>query len=383
MNIYRPWGFDPTAFLILKRRRYEIMIRKTIAKVVSGNNLTEEEMRAAMEMILSGNASPAQIAAFITALRMKGESVEEITGAAKAMRARTKKIKIDEPLINIDRDEINVEEETIRDTHGNAANSTRTFNISTATALVVAGAGVKVAKYGNQALSRQCGSADVLVSLGLNLDINLADVEKCIQDIGIGFLYAPLFHGAMKTVAGPRQEAGLRSIFNLLGPLANPAAATAQVLGVYATDQTEKMAQVLQRLGSRHAFVVCGAETLDEISICGPTRVSELKDSEIKTYDMIPEAHGFKQAAPEAIRGGDAQDNAGIIRKILDGEKGPRRDVVLLNAAAAFVAAGLDDRFEAGVARAKQSVDSGGARGKLDSIIHFTRQCESFVRRAI
>lgn len=359
------------------------MIKQAIAKVVTGNDLSAEEMKSVMEMVLSGMATPAQVGAFITALRIKGETVEEITEAAKAIRARTNKIQLASPLINIDRDEINVEEETILDTHGNGANGTHTFNISTATAFVVAGAGLKVAKYGNWALSRQCGSADVLVSLGVNLDINHADVEKCIQDVGIGFLYAPLFHGAMKAVAVPRQDVGLRSIFNLLGPLTNPAGATAQVLGVYEPLLTEKMAAVLQRLGTRQAFVVCGEETFDEISICSTTRVSELKDGKIKTFEMTPEEHGLKRAAPETIRGGDAQQNAVIIQKILGGESGPKRDVVLLNAAAAFVSAGLDDSFKAGIARAEESIDSGGARGKLESLIDFTRQCKSFVRRAI
>ena len=359
------------------------MIKQAIAKVVTGNDLTEEEMKSVMEMVLAGMATPAQIGAFITALRIKGETVDEITAAARAIRAKTNKIKLASPLINIDRDEINVEEETILDTHSNGANGTHTFNISTATAFVVAGAGLKVAKYGNWALSRQCGSADVLISLGVNLDINHADVERCIQDVGIGFLYAPLFHGAMKAVAVPRQDVGLRSIFNLLGPLTNPAGATAQVLGVYESLLTEKMAEVLQRLGTRQAFVVCGEETFDEISICGPTRVSELKDGEIKTFEMTPEEHGFKRAAAETIRGGDAQQNAVIIQEILGGEIGPKRDVVLLNAAAAFVAADLDDSFKAGVERAKESIDSGSARGKLDLLIDFTRQCESFVRRAI
>jgi anthranilate phosphoribosyltransferase len=359
------------------------MIKKTIAKVVRGIHLTEEEMRAAMEMVLSGNAAPAQIGAFITALRIKGETVDEITGAAKAMRAKTRSIQLDHPLINIDRDEINVEEETIRGTHGNGANGTHTFNISTATALVVAGAGIKVAKFGNQALSKQCGSADVLISLGVNLDINLADVEKCIQDIGIGFLYAPLFHGAMKAVAGPRQEVGLRSIFNILGPLTNPAGATAQVLGVYDARLTGKMAEVLQRLGTRQALVVCGEETFDEMSICGATQVSELKNGKINTFEMTPEAFGFKRVAPEAIRGGDAQANAEIIRKVLDAEKGPQRDVVLVNAAAAFVSAGLDDGFKEGIERAKAAIDSGAAKSKLGALIDFTRQCDFFVRRAI
>ena len=359
------------------------MINEAITQAANGNNLGEKEMTDVMELMLSGTAAPAQIGALITALRIKGETVEEITGAAKAMRARTKKIKIDEPLINIDRDEINVEEETILDTHGNGANGTHTFNISTATALVVAGAGINVAKYGNWALSKQCGSADVLISLGVNLDINLADVEKCIQDIGIGFLYAPLFHGAMKAVAGPRQEVGLRSIFNLLGPLTNPAGAMAQVLGVYDARLTGKMAEVLQKLGTRQALVVCGEETFDEMSICGATQVSELKNGKINTFEITPEDVGFKRAAPEAIRGGDARANAEIIRKILNGEKGPQRDVVLLNAAAAFVSTGLDDGFKEGIERAQAAIDSDTARSKLDALIDFTRQCDFFVRRAI
>jgi anthranilate phosphoribosyltransferase len=359
------------------------MINEAITQAANGNNLGEKEMTDVMELMLSGTAAPAQIGALITALRIKGETVEEITGAAKAMRARTKKIKIDEPLINIDRDEINVEEETILDTHGNGANGTHTFNISTATALVVAGAGINVAKYGNWALSKQCGSADVLISLGVNLDINLADVEKCIQDIGIGFLYAPLFHGAMKAVAGPRQEVGLRSIFNLLGPLTNPAGAMAQVLGVYDARLTGKMAEVLQKLGTRQALVVCGEETFDEMSICGATQVSELKNGKINTFEITPEDVGFKRAAPEAIRGGDARANAEIIRKILNGEKGPQRDVVLVNAAAAFVSTGLDDGFKEGIERAQAAIDSDTARSKLDALIDFTRQCDFFVRRAI
>jgi anthranilate phosphoribosyltransferase len=359
------------------------MIKQAIAKVVNGNDLAEQEMQSAMELILGGGATPAQIASLITALRIKGESVDEITGAAKAIRAMTNKIHTPSPLINIDRDEINVEEETILDTHGNGANGTHTFNVSTATAFVAAGGGLNVAKYGNWALSRKCGSADVLISLGVKLDINHADVERCILDVGIGFLYAPLFHGAMKAVAVPRQEVGLRSIFNLLGPLTNPAGANAQVLGVYDAALTEKMAKVLQILGTQHAFVVYSAETLDEISICGPTRVSELREGQIRTFEMTPEEHGFKRAAPETIRGGDAHKNAEIIRKILAGEKGPQRDVVLLNAAAAFVSANLDGNFKEGIERASESIDSGRARGKLDSLVDFTQQCNFFIRSAI
>ena len=359
------------------------MIKQAIAQVANGNDLAEKEMTEVMNLILDDSAEPAQIGAFITALRIKGETVEEITGAAKAMRSKTQKIKIDGTLVNIDRDEINVEEETIFDTHGNGANGTQTFNIATATALVAAAAGLRVAKYGNWALSRQCGSADVLISLGVNLDINHADVEKCIQDIGIGCLYAPLFNGAMKAVAESRQQVGLRSIFNLLGPLANPAGARAQVLGVYDPRQTEKMARVLQNLGIQQAFVVCGKETLDEISICGPTQISQLKDGSIKTFEMMPESHGFERAVPEAIKGGDAYENAAIIRNILNGQQGPQRDVVLLNAAAAFVSAGLDSDFKAGIQRAGQALDSGRAMQKLDSLVDFTRQCSVFVRRAM
>jgi anthranilate phosphoribosyltransferase len=366
-----------------KIRRDSIMINQAIAKLANGDNLREKEMTEVMEMLLDGMADPAQIGAIITALRMKGETVGEIAGAARAMRSKTKQIKLVGPVVNIDRDEINVEEETILNTHGNGANDTQTFNISTATAFVVAGAGVRVAKYGNWAHSKQCGSADVLSSLGVNLDINLADVEKCIQEIGIGFLYAPLFHGAMKAVAAPRQQVGLRSIFNLLGPLANPAGAVAQVLGVYDAERTEKMAQVLQKLGTRQAFVVCGEETIDEISICGPTRVSHLKDGRIETFEMTPEDHGFKRAAPQAIKGGDANQNAVIIRSIFNGKKGPQQDVVLLNAAAAFVSAGLDADFKGGIQRARQTLDSGSAAEKLDKLIHFTRQCNFFVRRAM
>jgi anthranilate phosphoribosyltransferase len=359
------------------------MIKQAIAELVNGKDLAEEEMKSVMELILDGMATPAQIAAFITALRIKGESVDEIIGAVKTVRARTKRIQSPVPLINVDRDEINVEEETILDTHGTGSGGTHIFNVSTATAFVAAGGGLNVAKYGNWALSRRCGSADVLIRLGVNLDINQADVERCIQDVGIGFLYAPLFNGAMKALTAPRQEVGLRSIFNLLGPLINPAGATAQVLGVYAVELTEKMAQVLRELGMRRALVVCGETTLDEISVCGVTRVSELKQGRIKTFEMVPEEHGFKRATPETIRGGNAQGNAAIIREILAGEKGPSRDIVVLNAAAAFVAAGLDGDFKEGVERSKQSIDSGRARGKLDALVDFTQQCDFFIRRAI
>jgi len=356
------------------------MIIEAIGKVVRGDDLTEEEMKVAMEEVMTGKATEAQIGSFITALRIKGETVDEITGAARVMRTKAMKVRLNNHLLNIDRDEINVEDETVLDTCGTGGDGTNTFNVSTATAFVAAGAGVKVAKHGNRAVSSHCGSADVLENLGVNLDITSTDVERCIREVGIGFLYAPLFHGAMKYAAGPRREIGLRTIFNLLGPLTNPAGASAQVLGVYAPDLTEKMALVLERLGTREAFVVCGEGTFDEISICGPTKVSHLKDGRVRTFNMTPEEYGFKRAAPEAIRGGNAGENARIIREILGSEKKPTRDMVLLNAAAAFVAAGFDGDFKQGIERAKGSIDSGGAREKLDFLINFTQQCRSFVR---
>ncbi|MBL7176758.1 MAG: anthranilate phosphoribosyltransferase [Desulfobacteraceae bacterium] len=353
------------------------MIKEAIAKVVGKEDLTQSDMEATMEEIMTGSATPAQIGSFITALRMKGETVDEIVGAARVMRAKSVKVQLNHNQVTIDRDEINIDEETILDTCGTGGDGTHTFNVSTATAFVAAGAGVKVAKHGNRAVSSRCGSADVLENLGVKLDIDPSDVERCIQEVGIGFLFAPLFHGAMKYAAAPRQEIGLRTIFNLLGPLTNPAGATVQVLGIYAQELTEKIAHVLKKLGTREAFVVCGEGTFDEISICGPTRVSHLKGGEVRTYDMTPEEYGFKRATSETIKGGDAPENARIIREILDGQKGPKQDMVLLNAAAAFVAAGLDKDFKEGTQRARDSIESGRAREKLDNLVEFTQNCKS------
>ena len=347
------------------------MIKESIAGVVAGTDLTQSEMEETMDEIMTGRATPAQIGAFITALKIKGETVEEITGAAMVMRAKATGIDIKD----IDRDDINIEDETILDTRGTGGDGTNTFNVSTATAFVAAGGGIKVAKHGNRAVSSQCGSADALESLGVKLDISPQDVGRCLHKVGMGFLFAPLFHGAMKYAAGPRKEIGLRTIFNVLGPLTNPAGATAQVLGVYDPDLTEKIAHVLGRLGTAEAFVVCGEGTFDEISICGPTRISHLKGGEVHSFDMTPEEYGFERAAPEAVRGGDAQRNADIIREILDGGKGPMRDMVLLNAAAAFVAAGRAADFKKGIQRAEVSIDSGGAKAKLDELIAFTNGC--------
>jgi len=356
------------------------MIKETIARLAAGKDLTEEETKMAMDEILNGQATDAQIGSFLTALRIKGETVDEIAGAAKAMRARTRKIQIGNHLLNIDRDEINIDEETIVDTCGTGGDGTNTFNVSTATALVVAGGGIKVAKHGQRASSNHCGSADVLQALGLKLDIGNASVERCIREVGIGFLYAPLFYGGIKYPVGPRREIGIRTIFNLLGPLTNPAGARVQVMGVYDPELTTKMAHVLKKLGTREAFVVCGEGTFDEISICGPTRVCHLKNGEIHSFDLTPEQFGLERAKAEDIRGGNEKENAQIIRDILEGREGPKRDMVLLNASAAFVAAGVDQKFEAGIERAKDAIDSGGAKAKLDGLISFTQNCDYFVR---
>lgn len=357
------------------------MIKELISKVVSGEDLKEAEMEKAMDEIMTGTATPAQIGAFITALRLKGETVDEITGAARVMRAKATKICVNNHLVNIDRDEINIEDETILDVVGTGGDGTKTFNVSTTTAFVAAGGGVKVAKHGNRAISSLCGSADVLENLGVKLDLTSTDVERCINEVGIGFLYAPLFHGAMKHAAGPRQEVGIRSIFNLLGPVTNPAGASVQVLGVYEQSLTDKIALVLKRLGTKEAFVVCGEGTFDEISICGPTKVSHLKDDKVRTFEITPEEYGFKRAALKDIVGGNAKENARIVRNILEGEKGAKRDMVLLNASAAFVAAGLCDNFNEGIMLAIDSIDSGKACNKLDKLIETTRQCGPLVRK--
>lgn len=345
------------------------MIKEAISKVVSGKDLIQAEMEAAMEEIMTGKATPAQIAAFVTALRMKGETVDEITGAAGVMRAKAIRINVGGRLPERDKGE------AILDTCGTGGDGANTFNVSTATAFVVAGGGVKVAKHGNRAVSSKCGSADVLEAIGVKLDIAHADVERCIREVGIGFLYAPLFHGAMKYAAGPRREIGLRTIFNLLGPLTNPAGADSQVLGVYDQDLTEKIARVLGRLGTREAFVVCGKGLYDEISICGPTRVSHLKSGMVESFEITPEEYGLDSVAPESIRGGDAEQNAGIIMEIMDGKKGAGRDIVLLNAAAGFVATGQTLDLKEGIQRAMDSIDSGRAKEKLSLLIDFTQGC--------
>jgi anthranilate phosphoribosyltransferase len=343
------------------------MIRDLISKIVEGTDLSESEMIKAMDEIMSGEATPAQIGAFITALRLKGETVDEITGAAKVMREKATKVTINPA---------EIKDDIILDVVGTGGDGAKTFNVSTTTAFVAAGAGITVAKHGNRAVSSKCGAADVLENLGVNLNITSTDVESCINKTGIGFLFAPLFHGAMKYAAGPRKEIGIRSVFNLLGPLTNPAGATALLLGVYDMNLTEKIAMVLNKLGTKEAFVVCGKGNLDEISICGPTQISHIKDGSVNTFEITPEELGLKRAEINDIKGGDASENADIIRKILDGEKGPKRDMVLINASAALVAAGYGKDFSEGVKLGEEIIDSGKAKAKLEELIQFTNSLE-------
>jgi len=341
------------------------MIKELISKIVRREDLTQEEMERAMDEIMSGIATPAQIGAFITALRLKGETVDEIAGAAITMRAKATRIMSD----------FKPSDGVILDIVGTGGDESKTFNVSTTSAFVIAGCGVTVAKHGNRAVSSLCGAADVLEALGVNLNIRSADVERCIRTVGIGFLFAPVFHGAMKHAAGPRKEIGIRSVFNLLGPLTNPAGANVLLLGVYSMDLTEKIAGVLGRLDTKEAFVVCGEGKYDEISICGPTKVSHLKNSEIKTFEITPEQFGFKRASIGDIIGGDSKENAKILKDILKGGKGSRRDMVLLNSAAALMAAGRALDFSDGIKAAADSIDSGKAYERLERLIEFTGRC--------
>lgn len=349
------------------------MIKNAIKKVVEGTSLTQEEATDVFNEIMSGKVTEAQIGSFLTALRLKGETVDEITGAATIMRKMADSIDVTAS-IDIDREEINIDEETILDTCGTGGSGTNTFNISTACAFVVAGCGVKVAKHGNKSVSSQCGSADVIEELGINLDLPPKKVEDCVKKIGIGFLYAPLFHSAMKNAIGPRREIGIRTIFNIVGPLTNPAGANAQVLGVYEDKLTNVMAKVLRNLGTKYAFVVHGLDTLDEVTITGQTKITELKNKKIKTYYVKPQDFDLPVAELEDIRGGDVSENAQTILNILKGEKGPKRDIVLLNSALALVAAVKARDFNEGMKLARESIDSEKAYKKLEALREYTNQ---------
>ena len=336
------------------------MFRDNLNKIVGRTDLAEEEMSEMITDIFSGDITNAQIGAMMAALATKGETFEELAGAARAMRRKALRIQSSSSVVV--------------DTCGTGGDAANTFNISTTTAFVVAGAGVTVAKHGNRSISSQSGSADLLEALGMKLDIAPELVEEAVEEIGIGFLFAPVYHGAMKYAAQARKEVGIRSIFNMLGPLTNPAGANCQLLGVYAPELTEMFARALQLLKSQRAFVVHGHEGLDEISVCGPTRVSELKDGLIQTYDIHPEQYFGDLADAEDLEGGTPQENAEITTKILNGEKGPRRNVILINAAAALTAAGSAGDFSGGIKIAEKSIDDGAAKDKLEQLVRFTRE---------
>jgi anthranilate phosphoribosyltransferase len=349
------------------------MIKQAIARVVDGQSLNENEMVDVMGQIMGGEATPAQIGAFITALRMKGETVEEITGAARVMRSHATPIRVGST-IDIDRDDINLDSETIVDTCGTGGSGTRSFNISTTVAFVIAACGVKVAKHGNRSISSACGSADVLEALGVNLDITPAQVTDCIEKVGVGFLFAPALHGAMKYAIGPRKEIGIRTIFNILGPLTNPAGADRQVLGVYREELVELLAGVLLNLGCRHGFVVHGSDGMDELTLTGPTRVAEIVDGDVRLFTITPEQFGLNRCALTDLQGGDAVVNAEIVTTVLSGLRGPTRDIVLLNSAFALVAAGVCADPQSGLARAAEAIDSGEAMNRMKSLIQQTQK---------
>ena len=350
------------------------MIRRAIAKVVEGDNLTEGEMIETMNQVMSGECTPAQIGSFITALRMKGETLDEITGAARVMRERATPIRVGKNILDIDRDDINIDQETILDVVGTGGDGTNTFNISTTVAFVVSACGVKVAKHGNRSVSSACGSADVLEKLGIQLDVSPEKVEQCINQIGIGFLFAPALHGAMKHAIGPRREIGIRTIFNILGPLTNPAAADSQVMGVYRSDLVEKLAGVLHKLGCRHGFVVHGSDGMDEITLTGETMVAEIDEHGVTVCTITPEQFGLSRCDMAALKGGDAAANAEIVTSILKGEQSPRRDIVLLNAAYALLAANRVTTAAEGINMAAAAIDSGRALQQIAKLTEMTQQ---------
>jgi anthranilate phosphoribosyltransferase len=349
------------------------MIKAALAKVIEQQDLSEAEMVEVMNQIMGGEATPAQIGAFITALRLKGETIEEITGAARVMRACATPIRVGKTL-DIDREDINEDQETILDTCGTGGSGTRSFNISTTVAFVVAACGVKVAKHGNRSISSACGSADVLEALGVNLEVTPERVSHCIDEVGIGFLFAPALHGAMKHAIGPRREIGIRTIFNILGPLTNPAGADRQVLGVYREELVEPMAGVLQKLGCKRGYVVHGADGMDEITLTAATRVAEIEGEALRSYQITPEEFGLDRCSLAELQGGDAETNAAIVKSILTGAKGPKRDVVLLNSGFALAAAGVSSSPAEGVERAAEAIDSGDALAKLQALVALTTQ---------
>ncbi|MBM7622594.1 anthranilate phosphoribosyltransferase [Sporohalobacter salinus] len=333
-------------------------MKRFIKQITSGENLNVGQAAEAMELIMNGKATEAQIGGFITGLRMKGETIPEITGCAEVMRKKATAVKPETP--------------AVIDTCGTGGDGVGTFNISTTTAFVAAGGGVPVAKHGNRSVSSKSGSADVLEELGVNLDLTAQQVADVVDSIGIGFMYAPNFHSAMKYAIKPRKEVGIRTIFNILGPLTNPARAEYQILGVYDPDLTSVLAHVLGNLGVKKAFVVHGAGGLDEISNLGETKISYLHNEEVEDFVIHPHDFGLSTAEVVNIKGGNAAENAQITLDILKGKSGPKRDIILLNSAAAFLVAGKVDSLEAGIELAAEVIDMGLALGKLETLIDYT-----------
>lgn len=339
-----------------------MIIKDAIAKVVAGTDLYEPEMIAVMDEIMSGKSTEAQIGSFITALRMKGETVAEITGAARVMREKAVKVDAAEP------------GEVLMDIVGTGGDASGTFNVSTTTSFVVSGAGVAVAKHGNRSVSSHCGSADVLEALGVDLNLSPAQIGYCVRRTGIGFMFAPMMHGAMKYAIGPRREIGIRTIFNILGPLTNPAGANVYLMGVYQPDLTEKLAEVLKNFGVKRALVVCGAGNIDEITTTGATKVSEVKQGKVSTYIVNPEELGLPLASLDDLKGGaTAEESAGQLSDVLQGLKGPRYDMVILNAGAALLAAGKVDSLKEGMSLASETIASGAALAKLEALVDFCK----------
>jgi anthranilate phosphoribosyltransferase len=336
------------------------MIREAIGTLVRGESLTIEEAASVMEEIMDGKTTPAQLGSFITALSIKGETGEEIAGLARVMRSRATQVTVDGPVLDI---------------VGTGGDGLNTFNISTAAAFVAAGADIKVAKHGNRAASSQCGSADVLEKLGVKIDLNAGQVRNCIQEVGLGFMFAPNFHPAMKYAAGPRKEIGIRTVFNILGPLTNPAQAEYQVIGVPNLELAEKIVAALIRLGSRHALVLHGLNGMDEISITGRSMLWEIKNGELTKWQhhVSPEDFGLKKAPLTAVTGGSPEENAATIREIFGGATGAKRDIVLMNAAAALVAGNKVETLQEGVALAQEIIDRKLAFSKLELLIEFTQ----------
>lgn len=335
------------------------MIKEAIAKLLERQDLTQSEAEGVMQEIMHGEATPSQIGGFLIALRMKGETPDEIAGCARAMRAHALKV--------------TSKHKDLLDTCGSGGDVSHTFNISTIVALVAAGAGVRVAKHGNRAVSSRCGSADLLEALGVKIDLGPEAVARCIDEVGIGFLFAPHLHPAMKNAAGPRREMGVRTIFNVLGPLTNPAGANHQLVGIYDGNLTETLARVLGLLGCHHALVVHSSDGLDELSTAAPNQVSELKEGKVNSFSLDATSLGLPPAKKEDLKGGDVPYNVEIARSVLKGEKGRQRDVVLLNAAAALVAADRVSNFPSGIALAAESIDSGRAAEKLEHLVHLSK----------